>query len=94
MTITAGLISEGTDVILRKYDYSGSSGLIVYQFSELLKEADLVAKSLSETSDVVADKLLSELEPASRNHEIQRTNGAVSLINSLSLGMKYAGYRY
>jgi hypothetical protein len=68
VNITAALISEGTNAIWRKYDYSGSSGVTVYQFPELLKEPHLVAKSLSEASDVVADKLLSDLESATPNH--------------------------
>jgi hypothetical protein len=67
VNITAALISDGNDIIWKKYDYSGSSGVTVHEFKELLKEPDLVAISLSEASDVVADKLLADLESASPN---------------------------
>jgi hypothetical protein len=67
VAITAALISDETNIMWRKYDYSGSPDLKVYQFQELLKEPDLVAESLSEASDNVADKLLSGLESASPN---------------------------
>lgn len=64
---TAALISEGANILWRKYDYTGTSGVTVYPFEELLKDPVLVEKSLSEASDVVADKLLSDLESASPN---------------------------
>ena len=65
VNITATLISEGANTIWRKYDYSGSSGVTVYKFPELLEKPDLVTRSLSEASDVVVDKLLSNLKSVS-----------------------------
>ncbi len=62
LNITATLIANKTNIIWRKRDYIGTSDVTAYPFEKLIKEPDLVIRLLSEATNVVAEKILSDLE--------------------------------